>query len=405
MRVKSIGICAVTAGLIAGCGGGGTQRGSGTPETHVAASVTASPPSCPRHPASPVVETASGPRLVPVGSTSVQVCGYVRGGPLKDEPSGGVELNANAASVLAAVVSGLPLRRNPGCPRRPADGLLRFDYPDRPSVSVAYTSAHCSGDLLYVGGVARGGAESVVAALGAIAGAYGKGSSNGSVPDITGLGTAAAAHHSRSAHFSVMFGGEVISRAWPTGTVLLQDPPAGGSHIGRQVDAVMSTQPAPPCRPRQLHLTYRGGEEGAGSVFGGVEIRDTSARQCRIRGPIAVEPLDAHRDVIALKRPMAPAVPPPPVILTAKTPRTAVAHEPRFGEVVVEVDVSGEYRDGPSPNGDCRPRDESDPTYWRLTINRHHLTVANRQLHGGEGGTGSVEGCLGALRTDEAQVS
>jgi hypothetical protein len=405
MRVGNrLGVGALAIGLLAGCASAGHSDSKPASSTHAATAVAA----CPAHVTSAAAITATGPSVVPAGAMSAQVCGYVRGGPLKDQPALGVQLNAEAATMLTRIVNGLPRRRQPTCQQQGVDGLLRFGYAGKPSITVAWTEGGCAGNRIYAGGVARSADKALLGMLFEVAIANGKGLT-GSAPDLTGLTIAAAKARANARHYHPTFGGQLIDSALPGGTVMLQTPPAAAGENGRQIEVLLSAKPAPMCRADQLRLQYGGGELGTGFVFGGVQVRNIGKDACRIRGPIGVQPLAADGSVIHLKRPMKPAQINQLVVLTADAERPPAHHEPPVGEVIIDVGFMGEYRDGPSPRGLCPKHDETTPAAWRLTIDHHRLTAPNHNMHGdGDGGVvpgpGSVQGCLGAINTGNVQV-
>jgi hypothetical protein len=400
-----VGVALLVVAALAGCSGGGDPSSSRLVAAHTVGRVTQRLSPCPVHAVSPPVASTERHSLdLPAGAASVEVCGYSDRHQLRDEPRFGVRLDATEAALLVDVLDQLPVARQRSCGTRGLDGLLRFGYLRHPSVDVLWTEGRC--DAVYVDGVAYATEQPVLETLMSIAGSYFKGGT-GSAPEITGLGTAAARHRARGAHFIAMFGGQVIDSGLPAGRVMLQSPPAGAGDIGRQIEVLVSVKPALACDPSQLRLHYGGGQEGTGFVFGGVEVRDVSDRPCRILGPIGVVPLDASGQLIRLPRPMKPVVVRQTVVLTPTTRATVVQRKAQFG-VTVGVELMGEYRDGPSRDGLCPKRDETTPAAWRLTIDHHRLTVPNhntRSSDAGVPGPGSVQGCLGAINTDDLLVN
>jgi len=128
--------------------------------------------------------------------------------------------------------------------------------------------------------------------------------------------------------------------------VLLQYPPPGAGAIGAEIDVVMSTRRAPTCHTSQLALDYRGDGAGAGSDSATIVIRDTSSTSCLLQGPIEVKGVNAaDRPVTdSLGYRVARAL-----VLSPEAARLPATGAPAAGEVIGELQLSAEHRDGPYP--------------------------------------------------------
>lgn len=352
--------------------------------------------------------------LVPRGPVSASVCQYdtnVPANKLRDMPRR-IVLSGTAAAGLAAVIdSAEPVTPAAKPCDRPVHVLpfsqeIVFSYPTGAARTVTVAFTDC--DLAMIAASGRAGQLpfQVDADLFAYTSITTERDGSAPAPDLIGLSGTAIVARARRSHFTVNFGGAVIDEAVPSGTVVFQSLPAGArdSGPGGDVDVILATGRAPDCTASQLALTYLGGGAGAGSDFGTVLVRDTSARPCTLTGPLLVTGLgaDGRADTTTIRGSVSgvSVLTPHAGPIRWRPPGTLAGTRP--GELTDELDLISAYRDGPAnvDNGLCTPL-WVVPATWRVTFpGGHALTVANAdpadQLKlAGSGGLVTCRGRLG----------
>jgi len=194
---------------------------------------------------------------------------------------------------------------------------------------------------------------------------------------------------------SVQFEGEEIDPHVSADVVLLQNPLAGeGRVFGKEIDVVMSAHVAPACSSGELTLNYYGGGLGMGNDFGTIFIRDVGPKPCLLQGPIGIVGTDAGgKDVTHhLSYPVAPGL-----VLSSRAQRVPVGEEPPVGEVVGELGLSADYRDGPYPPSYLCGDHEVIPRFWRLSFPSGTVTLRNASTGNGYPLVPSLITCNGDL--------
>jgi hypothetical protein len=128
-------------------------------------------------------------------------------------------------------------------------------------------------------------------------------------------------------------------------------------------------------------MTFDYGGVGAGSVLGGLAIRDNAARPCVLArsdiAKIGVVPLDAQRAVMDVAvRPLGPG---------AYDGVGDGALELRTGLTYLSLSMGGIYA-GTDPHGHCPVADVVSPRFWRVTFMGAMFLVSNRDRHSPNGG-------------------
>lgn len=202
-------------------------------------------------------------------------------------------------------------------------------------------------------------------------------------PDLIGLSATAAARQAHRQHFTVYIDGAVLDPGVAAGTVVFQSPPAGAhdSLPGRDVAVILATRKVPACTASQLALSYLNGGAGAGSDFGTLLVRDSSARPCTLTGPLTVTGLGTDGRPDTTTRGMEVTG---PAVLTQnagpvrwRPPGELAGTRP--GELTGVLRLISEYRDGPASvdGGLCQPL-WVVPATWRVGLpDGRHLLVRN----------------------------
>jgi hypothetical protein len=222
-------------------------------------------------------------------------------------------------------------------------------------------------------------------------------------PDLFGDSASQASRTAASLGFSLLFSGEEIDPHVPSGVVLLQDPLAGNGGVGdKQIDVVMSAHVEPACTIGELALNYYGGGVGMGNDFGTILIRDVGLRPCLLQGPIGVVGTDAAgKDVThRLSYPVAARL-----VLSSRAPRVPIGKEPRVGEVVGELILSAEYRDGPYPPSYLCVGHYVIPSFWHLSFPSGTVTVRNASRDPAYPAYSSLFTCKGELNAPGTVVA
>jgi hypothetical protein len=272
--------------------------------------------------------------------------------------------------------------------------LLEFFYSRGARLTVNVVSSGCSQPVAFLAGQARRLDETLADYLTAATANYffpGHGT-----PDLFGDSASQASRTAASLGFSLQFGGEEIDPHVPAGVVLLQDPPAGGGRNFGEIDVVLSAHVAPACSNGELALNYYGGGVGMGNDFGAILIRDFGPKPCLLQGPIGIVGTDADgKDVThRLSYPVAPGL-----VLSPRAQRVPVGEEPPVGEVVGELGLSADYRDGPYPPSDLCGDHEVIPRLWRLSFPSGTVTLRNASRDPDYPAYSSLITCNGELDT------
>jgi hypothetical protein len=149
-----------------------------------------------------------------------------------------------------------------------------------------------------------------------------------------------------------------------------------------------------PCRASVLALAYYGNGVGTGFDFGTILIRDTGESPCLLPGPIGVvgTSVSGKPDTVELSYPV-----PAALKLSAGEPRIPVGGRPSPGEVVAEMILSAEYRDGPFPPTGMCTKHYVIPAVWHLTFLDGSATVRNASRDPGYPSYSSLITCQGRL--------
>jgi len=403
-RVRAAAVAALI--LVSACG----SQPRSAPAQHTTACPGRAPwlvlPSAPAAPAG----------LVPAGPAAAAVCQYAIGIPA-GQTAGMPRLltmTGTAAAGLAAVLdSGWPVTSSALRCDRPArlDPFAQeiiLGYPDGRTRTVTVAFSDCNLGLAAVGGRTTQLPLRTEADLFAFTSITTLRPGSAAVPDLIGRSAAAAVARAHRHHFSVSIDGAVIDTAVPAGTVVFQSLPAGarGSGPGGGVDVFIATSRAPECTAGQLALSFLGGGASAGSDFGSLLVRDTSARPCTLPGPLTVTGLghdgrpdtDTRADPVRGVAVLTPGAGPlgwrPHRVLTGTRP----------GELTGAIQLMSEYRDGPPSvdHGSCAPL-WVVPVTWRVTLpDGSAVTAANVDRAGpgrlvGSGGFVTCQGKLGVV--------
>jgi hypothetical protein len=128
------------------------------------------------------------------------------------------------------------------------------------------------------------------------------------------------------------------------------------------------------CRPEQLSYRYRGVQEGAGSDFGSIRIRNRSGVTCALPRGLRVKPQLASHDAESdAGAPMRLSLHRAGHRRIRLTPRRSGRHARAF-----IVTISGGYRD--APHGLCPQRHEVAPRAWLFRLESVHHRVINGRL-------------------------
>jgi hypothetical protein len=271
--------------------------------------------------------------------------------------------------------------------------LLEFFYPRGTRLAVKVVSSGCPQPVVFLAGRALRLDETLASFLTAATANYF--SPGHGTPDLFGDSATQATRAATRSGLSVEFGGEEIDPHVPADVVLLQNPLAGGKRVfGNQIDVVMSAHVAPACTTGELALNYYGGSVGLGNDFGTIFIRDVGPKPCLLQGPIGIVGTDAAgKDVT--RRFSSPVT--PGLVLSSATPKVRAGYQPPLGEVVAELGLSADYRDGPYPPSYTCGEHEVIPSFWRLGFPSGTVTLRNASTSGVRGLIPSLITCNGDL--------
>ncbi len=322
---------------------------------------------------------AKGAHPLPITPVSARLCvlGKRPSEKFPHQLVGGVVLGAGPAGALATFFDGSPpvnaVATRCATSRTKEAILLEFFYPRGARRAVEVVSTGCPQPVAFLAEQPRRLDETIAGFLTAATANYftpGHGT-----PDLFGDSVSQASRTAARLGFSLQFEGEEADPHVRAGVVLLQNPLAGGAKVfGGQIDVVMSTRVALACRAGELALDYYGGGPGTGNDFGTILVRDVGPRPCLLPGPIGVVGTDAdgHDVTHRLSYPVAPGL-----VLSSRAPRVPIGEEPPLGEVVGELGLSAEYRDGPYPPSYLCVGHYVIPRFWRLSFLFGTVTVRN----------------------------
>lgn len=201
-------------------------------------------------------------------------------------------------------------------------------------------------------------------------------------PNLFGLSAHDAERRAQAAGFSLAYDGQIPDDDVPLGTVVLQAPPAGVPlFIGGPDQQIAVYQAVPSharrCRSSDLAADFRNGGLGAGNALGLIEVRNTSATPCVIDGQITVQGLNGGRrpvtDTVQAASPVA--------VLTPNAPVVPPGGSPSIDEIVLDLQLSAEYRDDPASAGGLCTTHQVVPAQWRADIVDGSLLVPNGDAH------------------------
>lgn len=312
-------------------------------------------------------------------------------------PAGGVVLGTGPAVALATLFdSALPasvVAARCAASWKEEPILLEFFYPRAKRVAVKVVSSGCPQPVAFLAGQARRLDETLADFLtGATANYFSPGHGT---PDLYGDSVSQVTRTATRLGLSVEFEGEEIDSHVPADVVLLQNPLAGGGRVfGKEIDVVMSAHVAPACSIGELALNYYGGGVGMGNDFGMILIRDVGPKPCLLQGPIGIVGTDATGKDIThrLRYPVAAGL-----VLSSRAQRVPVGEEPPLGEVIGELGLSAEYRDGPYPPSYLCVGHDVTPRFWRLSFPFGTVTVRNASRDPGYPAYSSLLTCNGEL--------
>jgi hypothetical protein len=337
-------------------------------------------------PATPASDTtlasgASAGPLIRRGAVTAVICQYTADPSKKTAGMlGRVTLGAAAAGGLAALFDDAGQTASPPrCAGSTFSQVVIFGFRSGPAVTASVRFGVCS---VFTGVVTAGGRAAVFgnplesdlfgySELGLL----GPGPL---IPDVTGLSPAAATTVAKRHGLTLLVDGAELDTSVPAGTVIFQWPPpvADNPGPGSQLEVIVATPHAPACTPAQLTVSYRGGEAGAGSDFGSIVFRDTSAAACALAGQVSVTGVNTAGDPVTASVTSTFAG---PGTLSPDAAPVPDGRSPPPGEIVYLWLLTSEYRDGPAnvDNGICEP-DWVVPASWRITLaSGATFTVAN----------------------------
>ena len=335
------------------------------------------------------------------------ICQYAPGLPASKRrvaPAPRIVLPGAAAAGLAALLDDArPLA--PSAPRCAAFGfsqLITFAYRHGPAARAAVTFCPAGADVTAGRRTARFGPPLSDGLL--FYTSMHRHDRGPRTPDLVGLPAAAAAAVSAKRHFSLYVTGARAGARARFDYVIFQSLPPGAINAGpgNQVSVIVAVRAAPACLRSQLTLTYRGGGFGAGNDFGGIIIRDTSPRPCRLTGRARVTGLGAHGRPVT--NTVAARITSPGVLSPRAAPIPAHAGPPA-GELAYDWGLAAEYRDGPAgvDRGYCQPL-WVIPAAWRVSLGGGTVIVrntdpSNRNPLSQSGGLITCQGKLGGDKT------
>jgi len=175
---------------------------------------------------------------------------------------------------------------------------------------------------------------------------------------------------------------EVEDPSVPFGQVVWQLPLPGSQETAGQASAefFVAVHSSPPCQADQLSGRFRNGEGLTGGQHtGAVELIDTSAHPCSLRGPITIRGLGSNgrADTRTVSEPVRPTL-----VLSPDTTLQTLGQDPAAA-LIAGLEFVGDRTNDPA-GGPCRPH-ETVPKVWALTLgNGDTLRLPNGAP--GEGG-------------------
>jgi hypothetical protein len=361
---------------------------------------------------------ASGPELAPPragppapsplirpGAATAVICQYalrLPAGKASGTPLRRLVLRGAAAAGLAAVLDAAgPLTPHATqCDRQagrlPFDQLIRFGYRDGRAGEAVVTFTGCQ-----LAVVTAGGRSGTVTGQGQ-GDLFGYTSITGHdrgplVPDMIGLGAAAAASLAQRHGFSLSVDDEAVDPAVPFGMVIFQSlPPAVRDSVlpAYSLGVIVAVTRAPACRAGQLRLDYRAGGEGAGNDFGLIMFRDVAPAPCRLAGRLGITGLNAAGQAVTST---ATAFFAAPGVLSPDTARVWDGAGAPPASMVYSWLLVAEYRDDPAAPGGLCPH-QVIPVAWRVRLpGGFVVTVPNADTGSPFGGLAGLVTCRGRL--------
>jgi hypothetical protein len=384
----------LAASLVPACGG---SAAAGRPG--------AVAPGCPAS-APELLPPRAGPRatspLIRPGATITVICQYRLSAKASGTPLPRLVLRGGAAAGLAAVLDAAgPLTPHATrCDRQaellPFDQLIRLGYRDGTAGQAVVTFTGCQLAVVTAGG--RSGTLTGPVQDDLFGYAFITGDDRGPlVPDVIGLGAAAAASLAQRHGFSLGVDAEAVDPAVPFGTVIFQAlPPSVRDSVSPaySLGVIVAVSQAPACRPAQLRLDYRAGGEGAGNDFGVIMFRDVASAPCRLAGRLAITGVNAAGQAVTSTVTASVAA---PGVLSPHAARVVDGAGAPPASMIYGWSLIAEYRDDPaSPDGLCTHR--VIPAAWRIRLpGGFVVTVTNTDSGSPFRGLSGLLTCRGRL--------
>ena len=346
---------ALAAPLVTACGAtAAASRADVVAPGCPASSPELAPPRAGPHAASPLIRP---------GAATAVICQYrLPAAKASGTPLRRLVLRGAAAAGLVAVLNAAgPLTPYATrCDREagllPFDQLIRFGYRDGTAGQAVVTFTGCQLAVVTAGGrsgTLTGPFQDDLFGYTSITG-HDRGPL---VPDVIGLGAAAAASLAQRHGFSLSVDDEAVDPAVPFGTVIFQAlPPAMQDSLWPtySLGVIVAVSRAPACQAGQLRLDYRAGGEGAGNDFGLIMFRDVASAPCRLAGQLQITGVNAAGQAVTSTAAASVAT---PGVLSPHTARIRDGAAAPPASMVYSWSLVAEYRDDPaSPGGLCTHR-------------------------------------------------
>jgi len=339
--------------------------------------------------AAPFDVAAAATGLVPPSPNGALVCTYPSASDPRDPMPD--ELDAAQAGVLADIFDASPAAIVP-CVTG-VSAVVRFSYPSGRQADVRISGYGCSVPTASAGSRAVELNRSLATFITDDATAEGPGGS--ALPDVTGMSHAQAASVASRFGFTTDVEGQVVDAALAAGTVVMQFPPPGASRSPNTIGLLLSQQPAPACKPKQLTMDVNGVQHGTGDAFDDIQISDTSPAACTLRGDVRVVGVDAAGRAVTTTVSFVPA---PDFVLTANTPPRLAAGD-TIGQTSADLLLQASLSYGPNQDGSCTGHIVT-PASWKVT-----LADASRTLPNGDGNPQTIfAACQGQLFPSSSTV-
>jgi hypothetical protein len=185
---------------------------------------------------------------------------------------------------------------------------------------------------------------------------------------------------------------ELVDPGAPFEQVVWQTPLPGTEQdaASGSIGLVVATHHASRCRADQLLGRYANGGNGTGDHFGNIDLLNTSAQACSLKGRLTLRGIgaDGRPDTNSVSEPVGPTL-----VLSPRTTLRMLEHDPAAA-LIVTFGFAGDARDDPqAANGLCYDH-ETTPKAWALTLN----TGATLRIpNGAPGEGGPFYSCHGSL--------